>query len=393
MVGSRTMKLREGTPEEVGISSSRINHIIERGEQWVHEGIHPALVLLAARKGVIFIHKAFGKLTPSEDAPHLPLDAVFGLASLTKPITSTCAMVLVENGLLGLNRPVQEYIPEFVGEGKEQVMIHHLLTHTSGISDQIVDEMITKKIEDEIELPEMEETQHPRNHRSLHYGFEAPLSTRPGEVMVYNDFGIFLLAEVIRRLSSMSLESFATEWIFNPLGMRDTHYVVPKELQSRVVLRAEDGPAAHLNDVDLQERPEPASGAYGSAPDLAVFGQMFLNQGIYGETRVLSPATVVAMTRNQIRGIKARYFDEEFPEASWGLGWSVNADYKGEVYGEQLLSPSYYVHGGAGGVVLWIDPVQEIVGVFFSVLTQTLDDRPLLGADLFMNMVTAAVGE
>lgn len=387
------MKLREGTPEEVGISSSRINRIRERCADWVKTGIHPALAVVAARKGIIFLEGAYGKLTPKADSPDLDIDAIFGLASLTKPITSTCAMLLVEDGLLGLNRPVQEYIPEFVGKSKEQVMIHQLFTHTSGIDDQLVIEMIEKKIEDEIELPEMEETQHPRNHRSLHYGFEAPLSTRPGEVMVYNEFGIFLLAEVIRRLSSMSLESFATEKIFNPLGMSDTHYVVPKELQSRVVLRAEDGPAAVLNDVDLQERPEPAGGAYGPARDMAIFGQMFLNQGHYGDIRILSPVTIAAMTRNQLPGVKAKYFDEEFPEASWGLGWSVNADYKGEVYGEQLLSPSYYVHGGGGGVVLWIDPVQEIVGVFFSVLTQTLDDRPLLGADLFMNMIAAAIEE
>lgn len=385
------MKLRTGTPEEAGVSSRAVMRIRERCAGWVEEGLHPALVVIAARRSVIFLREAYGKLTPAADAPDLPLDAIFGLSSLSKPITSTCAMILVEDGLLGFNRPLQEYIPEFVGEGKEQVMVHQLLTHTSGLNDLIVVDMITKKIEDDVELPEMDDTQHPRNHRSLHYGLDAPLGTKPGEVMVYSDFGLHLLAEVIRRLSSMSLESFAAERIFNPLGMKDTHYVVPKKLQSRVVRRTEDGPAAELNSIELMERPEPAGGAYGSAPDIAIFGQMFLNQGVYGETRVLSPATVAAMTRNQLPGTKAKYFDEVFPEASWGLGWSVNAPFKGEVYGEHLLSQPYYVHGGSGGVVLWIDPVQKIVGVFFSVLTQTLDDRPLLGADLFMNMIAAAI--
>ena len=387
------MKLRTGTPEEAGVSSRAVMRIRERANGWVKDGLHPALVVIAARKGVIFLQEAYGKLTPADNSPDLTLDAIFPLTSLTKPITSTCAMLLVEDGLLGLNRPLKEYIPEFVGDGKERVMVHQLFTHTSGISDKIVVEMITKKIEDEVELPEMEETQHPRNHRTLHYAYDAPLSTKPGEVMVYSDFGLHLVGEVIRRLTSMSLESFATERIFNPLGMEDTHYVLPKELRPRVVLRAEDGPEAWVNSIELQERPEPAAGVYGSALDIAIFGQMFLNQGVYDETRVLSPATIAAMTRNQIPGVKSKYFDEEFPNASWGLGWSVNAPYKGEVYAEQLLSPSYYVHGGAGGVVLWIDPVQEIVGVFFSVLTKTLDDRPLLGADLFMNMIAAAIEE
>jgi CubicO group peptidase (beta-lactamase class C family) len=387
------MKLRPGSPEEIGIIPAAVERIRERCAEWVTTGVHPTLAVVAARKGVIFLEEAYGKFTPADDAPHLTMDAIFGLSSLSKPITSTCAMILVENGLLGLNRPLQEYIPEFVGEGKEQVMVHQLLTHTAGLSDQAVVEVINKRIEDAVELPEMDETQHPRNHRTLHYAYDAPLGTKPGEVMVYSDFGLHLVAEVVRRLSSVSLATFAAEQIFNPLGMKNTHFVVPKELQTNVVLRAEDGPAAGLNNIDLMERPEPAGGAYGSAPDMAVFGQMFLNQGVYGKTRVLSPATVTAMTRNQLPGVKAKYFDDEFPNASWGLGWSVNAPYKGEVYGEQLLSHSYYVHGGSGGVVLWIDPVQEIVGVFFSVLTKTLDDRPLLGADLFMNMVASAVEE
>ncbi|MCH7586826.1 MAG: beta-lactamase family protein [Chloroflexi bacterium] len=238
------MKLRSGTPEEGGVSPGAIVRIRERCEGWVKDGLHSALVVIAAHRGVIFLEEAYWKLSPAHDAPDLKIDAIFGLSSLSKPITSTCAMILVEDGLLGLNRPLQEYIPEFVGEGKEQAMVHQLLTHTAGLSDDAVVEVITKKIEDKIDLPEMDETQHPRNHGTLHYGYDTPLSTCPGEVMVY---------------------------------------------------------------------------------------------------------------------------------------------------GEQLLSPSYSVHGGSGGVVLWIDPIQEIVGVFFSILTQTLDDRPLLGADLFMNIFAAAV--
>lgn len=231
------MKLQHGNPGDVGLIPARVERIKKRCAGWVEDGLHPALAVIAARKGIIFLEEAYGKLTPEADAPNLQLNSIFGIASITKTITSTCAMILVEDGLLGLNRPVQEYIPEFVGEGKEQVMIHHLFTHTMGSKDQIVADVINKKIEDEVELPEREENQHPLNHRILHYGYSAPLNSLPGEVMRYNNFGIFLLAEVIRRLTSMSLESFAWERLFMPLGMRRTHYVIPKELQPHVLLR------------------------------------------------------------------------------------------------------------------------------------------------------------
>jgi CubicO group peptidase (beta-lactamase class C family) len=103
------------------------------------------------------------------------------------------------------------------------------------------------------------------------------------------------------------------------------------------------------------------------------------------------------MTRNQIPGIYAHYLEYIFPEASWGLGWSINAEFKGEVYGEAMLSLSSYLHTGGTGALLWIDPVYDIVGAYLSALINTLETvSPIVGdrknwyADLFMNMVTAS---
>jgi CubicO group peptidase (beta-lactamase class C family) len=129
--------------------------------------------------------------------------------------------------------------------------------------------------------------------------------------------------------------------------------------------------------------------------DMAIFGQMFLNKGCYGEQRILSPVTVEAMTRNQIPGIEARFFDDRFPEAGWGLGWSINLEYKGQVYGEPLISSAAFLHSGAGGVHLWIDPVHEIVGAYFSVVMENREggqpNEPIWNADLFMNMISASI--
>ncbi len=389
------MELRIGTAEEASISSIALERIRKRAAGWVAEGIHPALVLLAAHKGVIFLHEAFGKLTPDEDSPPLPLDAIFPLASITKTITATAAMVLVEEGLLGLNRPVREYIPEFEGEGKEQVMVHHLLTHTAGIDDEATWAVIDEQEETSVDVPACEETQHPAIHRSLYYGFDVPLTRKPGIEMSYSNYSYWLLGEIIRRLSGRSLNDFASEKIFTPLGMRDTAYSVPDALKPRVVIRPEDAPFSDFNTPDVQERPSPSGGAYSTAMDMAIFGQMMLNKGRYGEQRIISPVTVAAMTRNQIPGIAGGYGKEWFPEAGWGLGWSINLEFKDQAYGEALLSPTSYLHGGAGGVHLWIDPVREIVGVFFSVAMENKESdepsMPVWNVDLFMNMVSASI--
>ena len=134
------------------------------------------MVVLAARKGVIALHEAFGKLRPDNDSPLLRPDSVFPMASVSKVITATAAMILAEDGLLSLNRPVQWYIPEFVGDGKQAVMVHHLLTHTSGLKQKDVNvQSATNK--GSVEIPPSEDTQHPAINEELFLGYDAPLSS------------------------------------------------------------------------------------------------------------------------------------------------------------------------------------------------------------------------
>jgi serine-type D-Ala-D-Ala carboxypeptidase len=133
---NNSVKLCYGTPEEAGMLPDRIESVKQLAAGWVAEGHTPSLVLLAARKGIIFLHEAYGRLWPEENSPPLRTDSVFPIASLTKPVTATAAMILVEDGLLGLNRPVIDYIPEICAEGTEEILVHHLLTHTSGYNNE-----------------------------------------------------------------------------------------------------------------------------------------------------------------------------------------------------------------------------------------------------------------
>lgn len=386
--------LRPGTPEEAGMSPDRVEKLRSRARSWVEEGVTQALVVLAARRGTVVLHEAFGKLTPEPDSPPLPLDALFPLASISKVVTATCAMMLVDDGLLGLNRPVQEYLPEFAGEWKDAVLVRDLMTHTTGWPGEDEEELLAylESSEKSLQLPPLEPGQHPFLQQKFHMAVGMPLKSPPRQEMRYCGLGFSLLAEIIRRLSGQSLEDFAQERLFKPLGLRDMTYVVPERDAERVVKRPADAPdAEQSNSRWLQEAPSAAAGVFSTAMDMAVLGQMFLNRGRYNDVQVLSPATVTEMTRNQIPGIPAAFFTEHFPEASWGLGWSIRESKTSWLGG--LISPRAFEHAGSGGVYTWVDPVYEIVGVYFSIQMAEAEtmarELRYTRHDLFTDAVTA----
>jgi CubicO group peptidase (beta-lactamase class C family) len=380
------MTLREGNPQEVGLSADKIRYVDDMSASWVKDGKLPALGILAARKGVIVLNKAYGKAAYGEDAPPLTLDMLFPLASISKSITATAAMILVDDGRLGLHRPVSYYIPEFIGKDKDQVAVHHLLTHTSGLRGNELYEHYTSK-KGKVEVPAPDPTQNPYNYEYLYLTYDAPLWTQPGTEMSYCGYGYDLLGEIIRRITKKSFVDFVQERIFDPLGMKNTYFVVPEAVHSRVVQRNPDGPDQWAGTKESLADPRPSGGAYSTVGDMAVFAQMFLNKGIYGGKRILSRCTVEAMTKNQIPGISARWGNMFFPEGSWGYGWSIQGNKRDE-YGS-LCSANTFSHGGAGGTFLWVDPDREIVGVFFSVYSHWDD----CGTDLFSNMVMSAIEE
>jgi CubicO group peptidase (beta-lactamase class C family) len=386
------------------MSAARIKHLAELGEEWVHQGVAPALALLVARRGLVVLHQAFGHLTSQADSSPTPPDALFTLASITKLFTATSLMVLVEDGRVGLNREVSGYIPEFQGEGKDKVLVRHLLTHTSGIIEAEL-EKSAKDGRGKIKVPPAGEALHPllNEYLSLRYG--CPLGKPPGEQMSYADFNFDLVAEIVRRVSGTPLDRFAHTRVFQPLGMKDSCYC---RVDAPLDRRAQRAPvpsmvpdtwdqawyAAYDVARDRDRLFTGSGGAFSTVMDMAIFAQMFLNGGSYGAARVLSPASVSAMTRNQTPGIPAKIFDEAFPDASWGLGWSVHGSKTGSVGG--LYSPEAFEHWGNGGAYIWVDPANEIVGVYLS--SAPLGDTPKIWADnwrsdIFTDAVTAAVVE
>jgi CubicO group peptidase (beta-lactamase class C family) len=386
------MILRHGTPEEVGVSAERIQNVRDIAQDWVEEGIHPSLVVLAARQGVIFLHEAYGRLGPEDGALAVEHNTIFPICSISKPITATAAMILVEEGLLGLNRPVRDYIPEFEGEGKHQVLIRQLLTHTSGLE---ANALVEQAGDEGIDLEEANLTTWISENLDDYMALicRTPLSKPPDSEMVYDSLNYDLLGEIVRRVAGKGLAVLAEERIFKPLGMEDTFVVVPMEVKDRVVRRPKSAVFYDLTSVSLDVELG-SSGACSTAMDMAVFGQMFLNGGTYGGNRILSQASVDAMTRNQIPGIGADIETDFLKEAEWGLGWGVHMTKKTWAWDELLQSQTSFSHSGSGGVMLKVDPTYDMVMAFFSVYLELLEnDRPKANTDLFINAVLASIEE
>jgi serine-type D-Ala-D-Ala carboxypeptidase len=398
-----TTTLRAGTPDDAGMCAERVSRVRDLCAGWVRDGHTPTLGVCVARRGVIVLHESFGVLGPGLDSPPLTRDALFPVASVTKPITATLVMQLVEDGLLGLNRPAKDYLPELSGDGTEEILVHHLLTHTTGYlwhTDPPMVEHATKKIRAGFEPPPCPANQHPLVHQWLSLFWDAPRVARAGELMIYSNHNYELLGEIVRRLSNRGLEDLARARIFDPLGMRDSSLVVPASESHRVVQRAAGLPLAArespffegLGSRQLQETPNAGMGLFSTPRDMTVFGQMVLNGGRYGDARVLSPAALAAMTRDQVPGTKALFLGHEMARASWGYGFCVASPTKWPYFDGSLQPLGTLCHPGAGTSNLWIDYDHELVGTYFEVTTRVSGNYEFLwNFDLFQNAITAAV--
>ena len=330
-------QLRYGTAEEAGMLPDRLDIAKQLTEKWVDQDILNSAVVLVARHGVIVLHEAFGKINYKPDSPPAELDTLYLMASLGKPVIATALMCLVEDGLIRLDDPVVDYIPEFIGEGKDKVLVKQLLTHTSGISDEDFNKHAESK-RGKVEIPPCEPTQHPKINENLFLRYDAPLSYATGKEMRYSSWGYSLIGEIVRRISGKPLDSFIEERIFDKLGMKDSHWRTPNHVMNRVARRS-------VKLIGENEEEFIPLCFATTTMDMAIFMQMFVNKGIYSENRILCSSSVFEMTRNQIPGIGARYGDEIFPEANWSYGWGMSRQWFDEGV---MHSPKAFGHGGWG---------------------------------------------
>jgi uncharacterized protein YbbC (DUF1343 family)/CubicO group peptidase (beta-lactamase class C family) len=318
-------------------------------------GQTPGAVVLVGRGDRVLHRQAYGNraLVPAREP--MTVDTVFDLASLTKVVATTPAvMSLVEQGRIRLNDPVSSYVKGFERYGKGRITVGHLMAHVSGLRPDVDLADPWTGYDAAIELA--------RN--------EVPTSA-PGERFVYSDINFFLLGEIVRVVSGQPLDQYARQAIFEPLGMRDTGFKPAESLRPRIA------PTERCEEMDQWPCKRPAApvlrgvvhdptarrmggvaghaGLFGTAADLARFARMLLGGGALDGRRVLSPSTVARMTSRATPTTMA---------AVRGLGWDIDTTFSSN-RGE-LFPIGSYGHTGFTGTSLWMDPASGGYVVFLS---------------------------
>ena len=372
--------LTEGTPASVGLSEERLARIDTMCKEAIAKNKIPGVVALVARNGKIVYHKAFG-MADNQSDKKLKKDAIFRIASQTKAITLTAVMMLWEEGKFKLDDPISKYIPEFAAvkvldtvyadgtyktkPADKEITIRHLMTHTSGIGYGISDANETiKKIYQEAGIIDIVTSKNISIAENVKKLAKLPLHHNPGEKFTYSE-GVDVLGYFIEIVSEMPLDKFFRTRIFDPLGMDDTWFYLPKEKQDRLVsVQKKEGDKWVKYPVTFYDPDYPIKGAKkyfaggaglsSTAKDYATFLQMYLNNGELNGIRLLSRTTVQVIMSNQI-----------------GDFWGSHA-YYGLIFG--VLDQGGQDQGGRGskGTFDWAgyfntqffaDPKEKLIGI------------------------------
>ena len=322
-----------------------------------------AVTLVASKQKVLSI-ETVGYADIAAKKP-MRADSLFWIASMSKPITATALMILVDEGKVNVDDPVQKYLPEFkdqwlaVEHDKEHVLLKHpahpitvknILTHTSGLPATSA-----------MEKPTLDLL--PLRDAVLSYAM-TPLLFEPDSKYQYANAGINTAGRIIEVVSGMPYETFLETRLFEPLGMKDTTFW-PNDRQLQRLAKSyksnmrdkvlEETPITQLK-YPLNQRtdryPMPAGGLFSTAQDLARFCQMILSGGSYGGKRILSEAGVRQMTSVETGEIRINDNDA----TGYGFGWSVLKRAAGD--GRSVAS---FGHGGAYKTMMWVDPPKDLV--------------------------------
>jgi methyl acetate hydrolase len=370
------------------MSTSSIDRLIQHT---VESGEVPGVVAMAANAQGLIYSGAFGRRW-LPDGPPMTTDTIFWLASMSKAITSTAAVLLIEQGKLSLNSPIGDVLPELAqpqvlegfsanGEPKLRpatmpITLRQLLTHTSGFGYDFWNPDLFRYRET-MGIPEIMTCQ----NASLNL----PLVFEPGERWEYG-IGIDWAGKAVERVGGKPLQSYFDENLFGPLNMRDTGFKLTEERRTRLAgvhARTENGSLERVT-FELPQEPEfqmGGGGLYGTAGDYIAFQQMFLREGLGDGARVLRPETVNLMAQNHMGASQVTTLRRSMPYSNeaeffpgmvkkWGLAFMLTTEPVPD--GRSANSLAW---AGLFNTFNWIDPAKQVVGVIMTQIMPFFDAK------------------
>ena len=359
-------RLRPGTPREVGLDPAYVGAMPADAAAYLtttpanpNFPMYAGAAVIAAKDGRIVQSAAVGKAVryglsgdtvvelPAAEQLPAATDTIWDLASMSKLFTATAVMQLIERGAVELSAPVVRYLPDFAVNGKSDILVRHLLTHTSGLIPDPVPSLWA-------------------GYSSYAERVAAILATTPSAPpdtqYVYSDLNFMTLGLLVEAVSGEALDSYVYQHITRPLGMSDTMYNPPSTLLPRIAAE-EYEPWAGRGMVWGSVHDENAwalngvaghAGVFSTAGDMAVFAQTYLNGGRYGGARILSEDTVRLMLHD--------YNSALFPDDPHGLGWELGLNW----YMGAIASPVTFGHTGYTGTTIVVDPLADQFVIFLS---------------------------
>jgi CubicO group peptidase (beta-lactamase class C family) len=388
--------LTTAAPEEVGLEPAALQRLTAAIEREIAAGRAPGVSMLIARHGKVGFAQTLGALRPG--GPAMPLDAIFRIYSMTKPIVSVAAMTLVEEGRLLITDPVSKYIPAFaemkVGvergaeldlvPAKRPITIQDLMRHTSGLTYGFTGGSQVQKLTQAAGLTSPERT----SAEHIEVIARLPLQHQPGEVWEYS-VSTDVLGRVVEIVAGASLGATLRERIFAPLGMDDTAFYTPK---SKVERRAEAFSwdafsASRLSTNSMTEPPRFESGGGGllsTIGDYARFVAMLGRGGALDGARILGSRTIAFMASDHLGPTVVKNHSLLWPGHGFGLGFCVRT---ATGLAPTAGSVGEYFWGGVAGTAFWLSPRDELFAIL---MVQAPEYREYFRM-LFRNLVNAAI--
>ena len=367
-----TQSLPTAKPADVGLSVDRLARLSAVLNERAAAGQIPGAVIAIVRNDRLAYFEAFGKRDP-EAADPMHTDSLFRIYSMTKPIVSVAAMMLWEEGRLLLNDPVAKFIPEFAGQhvaverggrvelvpAERDATVQDLLRHTSGLTYE-------HRGTGPVQKSYMDAKTYRRNQNNTEQAATLgalPLAHQPGTRWEYSR-STDVLGRVVEVVSGQSLGHFLDSRILQPMGMADTAFHVPADKHARLAggfIKDPDS-GVDVNLLDVREPPKFESGGGGlvsTAMDYARFLQMLLNNGKFGDTRLLGRKNVELMTADHLGPIPGS--PDLLPTGyGFGLGFAVRLQ---PGIATMPGSTGQYYWSGAAGTSFWVDPAERLFAV------------------------------